>query len=109
MKSIKDTNLKWKKYSGKVRDVYDIDGSKMIIISTDRISAFDVVFDEVIPGKGILLNQLSKFWFSFTKDIVKNHLIDGESFPNNLPSNLHRRSMYVNKAERIKVRPLIVK
>ena len=63
-----------KKYEGKVRDNYTIDG-KRIIITTDRISAFDRVLC-TIPFKGQVLNQISAFWFEKTKDIVKNHIID---------------------------------
>ena len=97
MISVKDTNLPWEKYTGKVRDVYDINGSEMLIISTDRISAFDVVFNEIIPGKGILLNQLSNFWFSKTTNIVKNHIIRNQTIPNNFPNNLVNRTMFVKK------------
>lgn len=60
--------------SGKVRDIYDL-GEQMLIVTTDRISAFDVVLPNGIPGKGKVLTKLSKFWFENTKDIVENHLI----------------------------------
>jgi len=59
---------------GKVRDVYDI-GDKLLIVSTDRISAFDVVLPCGIPGKGKVLNQLSAFWFQKTAHVLPNHLI----------------------------------
>ena len=59
---------------GKVRDIYAIDEDHMIIITTDRLSAFDVVFDQPIPGKGALLTEVSNFWFAKTADIVQNHL-----------------------------------
>ena len=107
MISVKNTNLPWEKYSGKVRDVYDINGSEMLIISTDRISAFDVVFNEIIPGKGILLNQLSNFWFSKTSDIVKNHIIRSQTIPNNFPNNLINRTMFVKKTERINLECIV--
>ena len=107
MISVKDTNLPWDKYSGKVRDVYDINGSEMLIISTDRISAFDVVFNEIIPGKGILLNQLSNFWFSKTTNIVKNHIIRNQTIPNNFPNNLLNRTMFVKKTERINLECIV--
>ncbi|MEK9176354.1 MAG: phosphoribosylaminoimidazolesuccinocarboxamide synthase [Patescibacteria group bacterium] len=79
MKSLKTVNLKGfgKKYQGKVRDFYIV-GDKRIIVTTDRISAFDVILG-FIPGKGAVLNQLSSFWFEKTRDIVQNHLI---SVPN---------------------------
>ncbi|MCM8814314.1 MAG: phosphoribosylaminoimidazolesuccinocarboxamide synthase [Candidatus Omnitrophica bacterium] len=62
---------------GKVRDVYDL-GDELLIVSTDRISCFDVVLPTGIPGKGKILTQLSLFWFSLTKDIVANHLISAD-------------------------------
>jgi len=61
-------------HQGKVRDVYDINPEKMLIVTTDRISAFDVIMDEMIPYKGQVLNQMAKFWFERIKDIVPNHL-----------------------------------
>ena len=65
-----------KKYSsGKVREVYDLEDGRMVIVTTDRISAFDVILPTLIKDKGKVLNALSEFWFSYTKDIVKNHMI----------------------------------
>ncbi len=61
--------------SGKVRDVYAIDESKLVIVTTDKISAFDVIMPTPVPGKGKVLNQVANFWFDYTKDLVKNHLI----------------------------------
>jgi phosphoribosylaminoimidazole-succinocarboxamide synthase len=61
---------------GKVRDIYSIDDHHMLIVSTDRLSAFDVVFPQPIPQKGELLTRISNFWFSRTSDMVKNHLSD---------------------------------
>lgn len=60
--------------AGKVRELYDLDDS-LIIVCTDRISAFDNILKEPIPEKGAILNKMSKFWFDFTKDIVPNHMI----------------------------------
>ena len=62
-------------YSGKVREVYDAGEDRLIILTTDRISAFDVIMPTPIPRKGIILNKLSKFWFDLTKDIAKTHVI----------------------------------
>ncbi len=59
---------------GKVREIYDA-GDALIMVATDRISAFDVILDNLIPGKGKILTQMSKFWFDLSKDIVKNHMI----------------------------------
>lgn len=92
---------------GKVRDVYDL-GDSLLIISTDRISCFDVVLPTAIPNKGIVLNKLSVFWFNFTKDIINNHLITDDV--NRFPKKLHPfkrllngRSMLVRKATPIPV------
>ncbi len=62
---------------GKVREVYD-NGESMIIVATDRISAFDVILKNKITQKGAILTQMSKFWFDFTKDIVPNHMLSTE-------------------------------
>jgi phosphoribosylaminoimidazole-succinocarboxamide synthase len=62
---------------GKVRDIYDL-GDRLLIVATDRISAFDVVMPNPIPDKGRVLTQLSKFWFNLTKEIVPNHVISTE-------------------------------
>ena len=61
---------------GKVRDIYAIDDDHMLIITTDRLSAFDVVFEQGIPDKGRLLTEVSNFWFARSGDIVRNHLTD---------------------------------
>ncbi|AQR66476.1 phosphoribosylaminoimidazolesuccinocarboxamide synthase [Aquaspirillum sp. LM1] len=67
------TSLK-KIYSGKVRDLYEIDDQRMLMIATDRLSAFDVILDEPIPEKGKILTAISNFWFDKLKDVVPNHL-----------------------------------
>lgn len=64
--------------SGKVRDVYDL-GDELLIIATDRISAFDVIMPTGIPDKGKVLTQISLFWFDLTKDVVENHLITADT------------------------------
>ena len=88
---------------GKVRDIYDF-GDKLLIVATDRISAFDVVMPDPIPDKGKILTKLSKFWFDFVKDIIPNHMIsvDVDDFPLGLKKYreiLDGRSMLVEKAE----------
>ncbi|MDR2216685.1 MAG: phosphoribosylaminoimidazolesuccinocarboxamide synthase [Nevskiaceae bacterium] len=62
-------------HQGKVRDVYAIDGQRLLIVATDRLSAFDVVLPDPIPGKGVVLNQISNFWFGLTSHIIPNHLL----------------------------------
>jgi phosphoribosylaminoimidazole-succinocarboxamide synthase len=92
---------------GKVRDVYDL-GDKLLIVATDRISAFDFVLPTPIPGKGIILNSMSLFWFSYVSDIIPNHLFlsDINSFPEPLrkyKDDLMGRSMIVRKAQRVDI------
>ena len=88
---------------GKVRDMYEY-GDKILLIATDRISAFDVVLPTPIPMKGAVLTQLSQFWFDMMRDIVPNHLISTnvDNFPADLQQFrdvLHLRSMLSVKAE----------
>ena len=87
---------------GKVRDIYDA-GEYLVIVATDRISAFDVVMNQGIPYKGVVLTQISRFWFENTRDIIENHFVtdDVSRFP--APFNEYRelltgRSMLVKKA-----------
>src|SRR3974390_2007824 len=61
-------------HEGKVRDIYAIDAETMLIVTTDRLSAFDVVLPDPIPGKGAVLNGISNFWFGRTGQLVPNHL-----------------------------------
>jgi len=61
---------------GKVRDIYDIDEKHMLIVTTDRLSAFDVILPDPIPGKGRVLTRVSNFWFEKMKHILPNHLVD---------------------------------
>ena len=63
-------------HSGKVRDVYAIDDTSLLIVATDRLSAFDVILPDPIPGKGLILNAISNFWFARTGHIIRNHLLD---------------------------------
>jgi len=63
-------------HRGKVRDVYAVDEATLLIVATDRLSAFDVILPDPIPGKGEILTQMSLFWFRRTRSIVKNHIVD---------------------------------
>jgi phosphoribosylaminoimidazole-succinocarboxamide synthase len=90
--------------SGKVRDVYRCDNEHLLFVATDRISAFDFVLATGIPSKGMVLTQLSLFWFDFLKNIVPNHLVtaDVEKYPAHLAKYkdvLRGRSMLVVKAD----------
>ncbi|HIG88793.1 MAG TPA: phosphoribosylaminoimidazolesuccinocarboxamide synthase, partial [Candidatus Thioglobus sp.] len=84
---------------GKVRDIYDIDNERMLIVTTDRLSAFDVVFDEPISQKGIVLTSIANFWFDKTEHIIPNHLTH-ENLDSVLPAN---------EAKLVKGRAVIVK
>ncbi len=88
---------------GKVRDIYEVDG-KLLLVASDRLSAFDVVLPDGIPGKGKVLTQISAFWFRMLSDIVPNHMIsiDVEEFPAAARAHaetLRGRSMLCRKAE----------
>jgi phosphoribosylaminoimidazole-succinocarboxamide synthase len=92
---------------GKVRDVYDLD-DKLLIVASDRISAFDCVMPNGIPDKGKILTQMSLFWFNMMEEIVKNHLVatNTSDFPKNLQpykEMLTDRAVIVKKANRIDV------
>ena len=105
-------------FRGKVRDTYDL-GNLLLIVATDRISAFDSVLPCGIPNKGLVLNQLSAFWFNKTKNLTTNHLIEvlddvsvldacltaDRRFP--YPSYLAGRSMIVNKAKRLPIESVV--
>jgi phosphoribosylaminoimidazole-succinocarboxamide synthase len=87
---------------GKVRDIYDL-GEALLLVVTDRVSAFDVILPNGIPGKGRVLTQISMYWFGEMEDIIENHVIAAEvsDFPTNLrpyASILQGRSMLVKKA-----------
>lgn len=96
---------------GKVRDIYDL-GDSLLIVATDRISAFDVVMAEPIPDKGKILTQISAFWFDATRDILNNHLISTHAgdFPKQCAPHrelLEGRSMWVRKAQPLPVECIV--
>jgi len=96
-------------YRGKVRDTHEMGDGLLLMVATDRISAFDVVMPNGIPDKGAVLCQLSSFWFAQTAGIVPNHLValavDREDV--SAPPEIARRSMVVRRAERIDVECVI--
>jgi len=112
MSIVAETNLPLKVFKkGKVRDVYEADDSLLLVV-TDRISAFDFVLHEPIPKKGIYLTQISKFWFDYFKDTVPNHVIstDIDDFPEELKDYeeiLSRRSMLAKKAKVIPIECIV--
>ena len=94
---------------GKVREVYDI-GDKIVMVATDRISAFDVILKNKVVGKGEVLTQMSKFWFDYTKDIVKNHMIsvDTADMPEFFQTEEFKgRSMLVQKLNMIPIECIV--
>jgi phosphoribosylaminoimidazole-succinocarboxamide synthase len=110
---IRETNLKGigPRHQGKVRDIYDL-GEYLLLVATDRISAFDVVMNEPVPAKGIILNQLSLHWLRLTSDIVPNHLLS--PFVTDYPPQCHEyaslllnRSMLVKKCKVLPVECIV--
>jgi phosphoribosylaminoimidazole-succinocarboxamide synthase len=104
VETILQTNIAGTKPNrGKVRDIYDL-GDKLLIVATDRISAFDIVMANGIPYKGVILTQISKFWFDYLNKDIEHHLITDNvaDFPkpfSNYANQLSRRSMLVKKVE----------
>lgn len=103
---IPDLNLS---HQGKVRDIFEVKNQKYLLIYTsDRISAFDFVFDDTIPGKGTLLNKLSLFWFEKTKEIIKNHIINFQTIKiNNLSDEDKDRCMLVKKTKVLPIEAIV--
>ena len=84
---------------GKVRDIYDL-GDRLLLVATDRLSAFDVVMPTPIPDKGRVLTQLSLFWFHLLSDVIPNHVLSATQFPapfDKFQDELAGRSMIVRK------------
>jgi phosphoribosylaminoimidazole-succinocarboxamide synthase len=106
-------------HRGKVRDTYRINDRLLLMVATDRISAFDVVLPNGIPNKGLVLNRMSAFWFEKTAHIVPNHLLSLADAPNvaskfgdngllaNLAPELAQQSMIVRRAERIDIECIV--
>ena len=96
--------------SGKVREIYEVDNDKLMIVVSDRISAFDVILPNLVPNKGEVLNRISEFWFDYTKDIVKNHIIstDIKDFPEEFQTEEFKgRSMLVKKLKMIPIECIV--
>jgi phosphoribosylaminoimidazole-succinocarboxamide synthase len=114
MKIVSKSNISvYPLYSrGKVRDIYGINEHTLLIVTTDRMSAFDVVMNEPIPYKGVVLNQITLFWMDMFKHIVDNHLItaDVDEFPDDLipfKDELEGRSVLVKKARPLPVECIV--
>ena len=91
-------------FKGKVRDIYVLDNDKLLIYTSDRISAFDFTFDDPVIDKGIVLTKMAKFWFEKTQHIVKNHLCET---PLDLSSKLEERCMVVTKTEVVPIEAIV--
>lgn len=97
---------------GKVRDIYDVDEKTLLIVTTDRMSAFDVIMNQPIPYKGVILNQITLFWMEKFKDIIPNHLIESDvnRFPAALApwkDELEGRAVIVRKAKPLPVECIV--
>jgi len=117
-----ETPLPGRMHRGKVRDTYDLGAGRLLMVATDRISAFDVVLPTGIPEKGVVLNRISAFWFDKTAHIVPNHLIcladsgdaapylsgaDGTGLTEPVPGEVARQAMVVKRAERIDIECIV--
>ena len=96
-------------YEGKVREVYDCD-DKLVMVATDRISAFDHILKNKVTEKGAILTQMSKFWFDYTKDVVANHMVSVDV--NDMPEFFHKdeyigRSMLCKKLTMLPVECIV--
>ena len=98
-------------HQGKVRDIYEIDDAHLLIVTTDRLSAFDVVMPNPIPGKGRVLTEISRFWFAETRHIVPNHLVEGslESVVSDAAerTSIADRSMIVRKLKALPIEAVV--
>ena len=117
-----ETPLPGRTHRGKVRDTYDLGGGRLLMVATDRISAFDVVLPTGIPDKGLVLNRISAFWFGKTGHIVPNHLIcladspdaaaylaggNGSGLADPVPAEVAQQAMVVKRAERIDIECIV--
>ncbi|PSJ81514.1 phosphoribosylaminoimidazolesuccinocarboxamide synthase [Neisseria iguanae] len=97
-------------YSGKVRDLYEIDDKRILMVASDRLSAFDVILDDLIPTKGEILTQISNFWFQKLAHIMPNHLT-GDTVYDVLPGNeaevLEKRTIVAKKLAPVKVEAIV--
>tara|TARA_B100001057_G_scaffold472561_1_gene535982 strand:+ start:319 stop:1176 length:858 start_codon:yes stop_codon:yes gene_type:complete len=93
-------------FSGKIRDIYNYDGDKLLIKTSDKISAFDFVFDDEISNKGTLLTNITKIWFNKTRNIIENHLLVDDSISKLIPY-AHQSCMIVKKCKPIRIESIV--
>ena len=97
-------------YSGKVRDLYEIDDKRILMVASDRLSAFDVILDDPIPGKGEILTQISNFWFRKLAHIMPNHFTGDTVYdvlPESEAATLEKRAVVVKKLTPVKVEAIV--
>ena len=98
-------------HQGKVRDVFAIDDKRWLIVASDRLSAFDVVLPDPIPGKGALLTRISNFWFDYNRDLLPNHLLDTDITEviadKALAEELRGRSVVVKRLQALPVEAIV--
>src|SRR6056297_2525885 len=80
-------------HRGKVRDLYRIDDERMLIVTTDRVSAFDVILPTPIPDKGRVLTEISRFWFEKSRDLLPNHLCEAQDLAAIVPNEAQRAQL----------------
>jgi phosphoribosylaminoimidazole-succinocarboxamide synthase len=114
-----ETNMPDLLYRGKVRDTYDLGNGLMLMVATDRISAFDIVLPTGIPNKGLVLSRMSAFWFRETAGIIDNHFVDmandqsilqkyrGVPLLEQLPQEVAQQAMIIRRAERIDIECIV--
>jgi phosphoribosylaminoimidazole-succinocarboxamide synthase len=93
---------------GKVRDIYDYADDRLLIVTSDRLSAFDVILPTPIPGKGVVLTQISNFWFDKTRSIIANHIIEADPFTGDADhAHLAGRSIVAHRAQALPVEAIV--
>ena len=116
MEAVMETRLPNLMYRGKVRDTYSLDDETLLMVASDRISAFDVVLPTGIPLKGLVLSRISSFWFDKTSHLIPNHLIamgdspgaiPADSPVGEVPEDIARQAMVVKKADRVDVECIV--
>ena len=91
-------------FKGKVRNIYDYGDDRLLIYTSDRISAFDYVFKDEVPGKGILLTKMAKFWFNKTNHIIQNHILNEQL---DMPENIQKNCMLVTKTKVLPIEAIV--
>ena len=93
-------------FSGKIREAYDYNDDQLIIKTSNKISAYDFVFEDELPEKGALLTKISKYWFKKTGHIIDNHMIDSNELEQLVP-NSHERCILVKKCKPIRIESIV--